>query len=359
MRALLLVFLATFAAATPAAEFYGMLRARDLSPFGFLRLDMRPAHAVSAEPGSWTVETEYAYQNSWALSPGVEDYLVNLESTGRRHLGEAELAAIRDLPGENYLVDLEMASVDVRVHYNFTSRLSAYAILSGVSYEGGFMDGTIESFHDALGFSSFGRPALARNDVNLVYDLKSASYARLGDSPSSGGLLDPTIGVRYAGIELGARWNLSIEAAAKIAAGGERALLSTGHTDVGVQVAAQYRGRRQAFYIDAAAVHFAGGDFPVTQGSQIVPTLILGYEYALTANTNLNLQAYASRSVYSRAQTDLRDLLADKYQLTAGFRHRIDDVVVTFGLTENVQNLNNTPDIGFQLGFVWLPGRSF
>ena len=28
--------------------YYGLLRARDLTPFGFLRLDMRPAHAVSS-----------------------------------------------------------------------------------------------------------------------------------------------------------------------------------------------------------------------------------------------------------------------------------------------------------------------
>jgi hypothetical protein len=24
-------------------------------------------------------------------------------------------------------------------------------------------------------------------------------------------------------------------------------------------------------------------------------------------------------------------------------------------VTENLQNLNNTPDIGFQLGFAWVP----
>jgi hypothetical protein len=33
-------------------DFYGLLRSRDLTPFGFLRLDMRPAHAVAIEPGS-------------------------------------------------------------------------------------------------------------------------------------------------------------------------------------------------------------------------------------------------------------------------------------------------------------------
>jgi hypothetical protein len=353
-RAVLMVLLAMFAASAPAAEFYGMLRARDLSPFGFLRLDLRPAHAVPGEAGSWSVEADYAFQNSWALSPNVERYLTGLEAQGRRTLGDADVAAIRDLPGENYLVDLEMAQLDLTVHYNFSSRLSAYLILSGVSYDGGFLDTTIESFHDTFGFSSFGRGAVARNGVNLVYDLKSASYARLGAAPSSGGVLDPTIGLRYSGLELG-RWSVSVEAAAKPALGGERALLSTGRTDIGVQAVAQYRARRHAFYLDVAAVHFAGGEFPVPQDEQIVPTLILGYEYVLTRNTNVNLQAYASRSVYSRNQTDLRDLLADKYQVTAGVRHRVRAVVVTFGITENVQNLNNTPDIGFQLGAVWLP----
>lgn len=61
---------------SPAAHaedgpFYGLLRARDLTPFGFLRLDMRPAHAVTIEPGSWAIEAELGYQNTWALSPEV------------------------------------------------------------------------------------------------------------------------------------------------------------------------------------------------------------------------------------------------------------------------------------------------
>ena len=89
--------------------------------------------------------------------------------------------------------------------------------------------------------------------------------------------------------------------------------------------------------------------------AQVVPTLILGYEYALTPNTNLNIQSYASTSMYSHRDTDLEELLGNKYQITAGFRHRRDDVVVSFGITENVQNINNTPDIGFQFGVAWLP----
>ena len=353
-RILLLALLAAFAIPASAADFYGMLRARDLTPFGFLRLDMRPAHAVSIEPGSWVLETEFDYQNTWALSPEVEKYLNGLESTGRRHLGRQELADIRALPGENYLVDLEMSTVDVTLHYKFSPHVAGYLIMSGVSYEGGFMDDTIERFHDSAGFHTFGRPAVARNDVNLIYDLKSAQYSSLGSAPSHGGLLDPTIGLRY-GTALGGRWRMSVEGAAKIAVAGKRTLLSTGRSDAGLQVAVQYRGNRQAFYANVAGVYYAGGDFPVKQDAQVVPTVVLGYEYALTANTNINLQAYASKSVYSHSETDLQELLDNKYQVTAGFRHRMSDMIVTFGITENVQNINNTPDIGFQLGVAWVP----
>ena len=54
--------------------------------------------------------------------------------------------------------------------------------------------------------------------------------------------------------------------------------------------------------------------------------------------------------MYTTEQTDLDELLSDKFQLSLGFRHRFDCCVVSFAATENLQNLNNTPDVGFQLG---------
>ena len=94
---------------------------------------------------------------------------------------------------------------------------------------------------------------------------------------------------------------------------------------------------------------------PVPHDAKVVPTIVIGWERQLTAHTNLNLQGYASQSVYTRDQTDLDELLDDKYQLSVGIRHRFECCLVTFGVTENLQNLNNTPDIGFQFGFAWVP----
>ena len=350
-----------FAAGAPAAmaapsQYYGLLRSRDLTTFGFLRLDMRPAYAVSIEPGTWALETELGYQNTWALSEQVEKYLTSLEPTGRRDLGPAEYAAIQALPGENYLLDLESAAFDLTFHYKFSRHWTGYAIVSAVSYQGGFLDSTIEGFHDAFGFSTFGRLAVKRNDVNLVYDLKNAQLASFG-SPTDGGFTDPTLGVRYTGFDMPEKWALSIEAAVKIPVAGERELLSTGKTDVGVQMSLQRFYDHHALYLNLAGVYYAGSDFPVPQDSTFVPTLVFGYERALTDRTNLNLQGYVSTSVYSREQTDLDELLSEKYQLTLGFRHRFDRVLFSFGITENLQNFNNTPDVGIQLGIAYIPAR--
>jgi hypothetical protein len=353
------LYLVAFGAAVEAHEgsFYGPLRSRDLSPFGFLRLDMRPAHAVSIEPGSWAFETEFDYQNTWALSHEVEKYLVGLESSGRRTLGAAEMHAIEDLSGENYLLDLETATLDVTAHYKLSANWALYGIISAISYQGGFLDSTIEKFHKALGFSSFGRPAVARNQATLIYDLKGAKLA-LFEKPTDGGLTDPTVGVRYAGIRFSPNWRLTLESAAKIPVAGRRPLLSTGRADFGVQASLQRLGTRHAFYANTAAVYYAGTTMPVPHESQIVPTVILGYEFKWTGRTNLNAQVYVSNSVYGHEQTDLDELLGMKYEYSLGVRHRRENWLYTFGITENVQNVNNTPDIGFQVGVAWIPHRS-
>jgi hypothetical protein len=353
---LVLLFMTVAGAAhAENGRFYGMLRERDLTPFGFLRLDMRPAHAIAIEPESFAFEAELGYQNTWALSRNVETYLNGLEEQGvRREIGPEEIQAILDLPGENYLLDLESATLDLTMHYKISSQWSAYAILTAVSYHGGFMDSGIEKFHETLGFSTFGRHAVARNETNLIYDLKGAQVVLL-DAPQTSGFMDPTFGLRYAGFALPGRWQMSVEAAVKVPLEGERLLLSTGRTDYGMQASVRRLGRKNALHIDFAAVYYAGEDIPSPHDAQVIPTLVVGWERQVSARTNLNLQGYASRSVYRREQTDLAELLSEKFQLSLGVRHRFDCCLVSFAVTENLQNLNNTPDIGFQLGFGWVP----
>jgi hypothetical protein len=340
------------AAGADESDYFGLLRARDLTPFGFLRLDMRPTHARVAPEGGWGLEMELGYQNTWALSPEVERYLGTLE--GRREIGPAEVAAIRALPGENYLADFELGLLDATLQYKFSSQWGAYVVISAVHYGGGFLDGTIEKFHDTFGFSDFGRPAVVKNGTSYILDLKN-SQAAIFEAPTSYGLLDPTLGMRYSGISLGKDWKVVVEAAAKVPVRGRKDLLSTGRTDYGAQVTLQNFYNHHAWYVAGSAVYYAGSPNLAPNDSKVIPTLVVGYERELTQNTHAILQAYVSPSVYSHRDTDLDELLATKYQASLGVYHRIGAGLISFAITENLQNLNNTPDIGFQLGFAFSP----
>jgi uncharacterized protein DUF3187 len=352
----IIAFLAAAACIHPAAaaenDYLGLLRARDLTTFGFLRLDMRPAHAIHAPKGTWAIETELAHQNTWALSSGARDYLDSLPD--RRPLGPEEVDAILALPGENYVFDMELAELDVTFHYKFADRWGGYLVLSGVHYSGGFLDGAIESFHDMMGFDDNARPAVRRDDVNLIADLKNANMA-FTSAPTSGGMLDPTIGIRYSSDRQVRGWSYVLEAAVKPAWRGKKDFISTGKTDYGVQATLQRFGDQHAWYVSASAVYYDGKTSATPTPAQVVPTLVVGYERHLNAKTHLILQGYASDSVYSHKETDINSLLDPKYQLSLGIYRRMGRGVMSFAFTENLQNFNNTPDVALQLGWAYSP----
>ena len=55
----------------------------------------------------------------------------------------------------------------------------------------------------------------------------------------------------------------------------------------------------------------------------------------------------------------LDELLGLKYQLSLGFYRRIGRAVLSFAITENLQNFNNTPDVGVQIGFAYSPALGY
>jgi Protein of unknown function (DUF3187) len=335
-------------------QHFGLLRGRDLTPFGFLRLDMRPAHAYVSKAGQWAFSLDLGYQNTWAVGGAADPYLEAL--SGRRELSPADWNAIR-AGGEAFLVDLELAQLDATLSYWVTDRLSVYLIASGVRYQGGFLDSTIESFHERTGLGDFQRDTSARDDVNILVNLKRAR-AEFYEAPVRDGLLDPTIGIRYTLARVPDPWNVIVEFAAKVPLedGGPRPLLSTGVTDWGSQLTVEYARGRNAYYLSSAVVR-TGGTTPVETSRRWLPSAIVGYERALTRNASLIIQGQAARSPYAAEDTDLLELRRDKFQVAVGLRLRAARAVWSLAITENLQNLDNTPDVGLQFGFVLTPRR--
>ncbi len=337
-------------ASSPAAEepwtHIGLLRVRDLTPFGILRLDFLPAHAVTATPGTWALEANLSYQNTYVLSENVADYLEARGGGGRVELTQADVEALRALGEEAYLVDLELGLVDLTAHYRFTRHWGGYLTVPVMVFRDGYLDSAIESFHDQFGFSTAHRDLVERNRFQVVVAAQGASLAIL--EPPDDGVGDPVFGVRYSRFAEPERWNLILEGAMKVAWRHDRPFLSSGKSDAGVQLSWQRFFERQAFYVTTSAVYFSGSDNQVTPDlEEVIPTVVLGWERRLTRHTNLIAQLYASPSVVSDSTID--ELTADKYLASFGLQSRRGRWFYRFALTENLQNFSNTPDVGLTL----------
>lgn len=331
----------------------GLLRGRDLTPFGLLRLDMLPAHTADAEEGAWTFELQYAYQNTFVMSENVRDYLES-RNAGRRPLSAEDAAAIVDLPGDAYYVDGEVGLADLIIQRRLSNYWSAYLTVPYIHYAKGALDSTIESFHDTFGFSQQGRDLVARDRFQIVYDVGDVRLAQLDQT--EGGFGDPVFGIRYSLPQPRFGWDVVVELAAKIAVDGERFLLSTGENDYGAQLTLQRRlgsTGRHAVYLSGSAVYYASGPEVPGDESQVIPTLIAGYSYGLTRSTSLILQGYASRSVIQNSELD--ELTGDKFQLSLGIQSRGSNLLWSLAITENITNYENTPDVGVQIGLAYMP----
>lgn len=332
----------------------GLLRGRDMSPFGLLRLDMLPAHTADAEAGTWTFELQYAYQNTYVLSDNVRDYLQQ-RNLGRVPLRTEDAAEILALPGDAYYIDGEVGLADLIVQRRLNDYWSAYVTVPYIHYGKGAFDSTIESFHDTFGFSQQGREFVARDRFQIVYGIGDVRFALL-NRDTEGGFGDPVFGVRYSLPQPRFGWDMVVEVATKIAVDGERFLLSTGKHDYGGQLTLQRRlgnTGRHAVYLSGSAVYYAGGPEIPGDEAQIIPTVLAGYSFGVTPRTSLILQGYASRSVIEN--TVLEELKEDKFLLSLGVQSRSDDTLWSIAVTENVSNFNNTPDIGVQVGFAYMP----
>jgi Protein of unknown function (DUF3187) len=333
----------------------GLMRVRDMTPFGLNRLDMLPAHAVKATPGTFAFEFNLSYQNTWAISNNVKDYL-EARGVERGEITGADVANILALPGDSYLVDGEFGLLDLTLHHRLSRHWGLYATIPFYFFDGGFLDSTIESFHDTVGFSNAGREFVMRDSFTGIANLRSTATQIVITEKPDNDFGDPVLGARYSLKDVPQAWNMIFEAAVKVPRSDEERLVSTGEADYGVQVSSQWFFDRNALYLTLAGVYYASPDAGLAPDTWI-PTVIGGWEMRVTEHLNFILQVYASRSTVQ--ETNLDELSADKLQATLGLQWLYRGAVLRFGITENLANFSNTPDVGLTLsvGKVFFGGK--
>lgn len=345
-------FIATLAlpraALAEGPQWLGLMRVRDMTPFGLPRLDFLPAHAVVAPEGSFAFELTFTHQNTWALSDNVLEYLES-RGTGRTDLTQTDVDAILALPGDAYLVDGEFGLVDLTLHFKISSHVGLYATIPYYIFEDGYLDSGIENFHDAFGFSDAGRSLVTRDQWHTIAKLERTTLV-LNEAPKSD-LGDPVFGVRYSLFDHPGKWNLVVESAVKVPRADEEIMISTGEYDYGMQLSLQRFFKRNALYASMSGVYFDSPDSALADDHWI-PTVVVGWEARLSQHTAMVLQLYGSQSAVR--ETNLEELTADKWQATLGIQWLLERFVLRFGVTENISSFNNTPDVGLSLSFGYI-----
>ncbi len=328
----------------------GPLHTRDMTPFGLLVLDMFPSYTPEMEKG-WTVEVGLQAANNWLPSESALEYLEG-RSDPRAPLDEADAQALLALGEDVFFVDSGIQLLTASFYYAFNQRWAAYVTLPALFFNGGSLDGSIEGFHKKFAFSSQGRDLMARDRFAAVVNIQGQQVSAIA-APTDGGIADPVLGARRSFVR--GNWGLVVEGAVKLSFAEEEKSLSTGSEDFGLQLMAQRRFRRHGFYFGASHVWVGGYRSLERVAAESIFGAIVAWEWAATARGSFHAQLYARQSAIQESSDP--DITAEKFQVSLGWRWRQPRTVYSIALTENMETMNNTPDIGLHLSVAWLSGR--
>lgn len=333
-------------------------RIRDLTVPNFLLLGFLPRPGAQLGEGRWAAEVHYSVVNDFQVSTAVEDYLEQSRPAGeRRPLDLTDVAALESLPeGDAFYIDGEFGLLNVVGTYGVTEYLDVSLELNYLTYGGGEMDSFIEEFHDTFGLGQQGRNFVEQDRFQIVIGPGDGETGLvLLEKPSSGGLGDPIVRLRYAipGDPDGWRTNVGLGLKAPVA--DEERFLSSGNWDVGLTVTTDRRWDKLGLILGANLVSV--GDFVQVSGS--TDQLLLSAEMALMRTLGDSgrwvglLQINTGENIFSDlGGSELGELAI---QGTIGVKRKSRSGIWGFAVTENILNQDSTVDVGGHLSW----GRIF
>lgn len=186
--------------------------------------------------------------------------------------------------------------------------------------------------------------------VQVVLGRDSGQDIVMLERPSSGGLSDPTLFLRYALPGFKHEWHSNIEIGIKAPLMSEDNFLSTGSWDVGFQLTLDRQFIRDSLIVNLGTV-FPGKFKQTNFQPPNLPFVNISWLHRFKRwnNTRSFVQTLFAEHPYRELiDSDLSKL---EFQITAGLKWDTTMGIIGLGLTENILNFDNTPDFGIH--FTW------
>lgn len=331
------------------------LRIPDLTFPSFLVLDMAAMPAAPLGQGNWALELNSSLVNNYQVSPAAEDYLRDARGGARRRLDASDVEGILALPdGDAFFIDAEFVYTNLAFHYGVTDRLDLGIRVNHIAYGTGQLDGSIFDFHEQFDFGQQGRTLVPDHLFQVVLGAEGLTPIVALDRPSAGGLGDPSLVFRYAFSRRPSGWRFGISGGVKAPLADVDDVLSTGSWDAGLQLNFDKRWRRTALIANLGVV--APGTYEQNEfDPPVLPSFRLSVIRKVKA-VRLMLQTLVAEHPFREViDSDLTEL---EFQLTFGVKWNTSIGVFGLGLTENLLNHDNTPDIGLHFSWGYLAMRN-
>jgi len=317
---------------------------------GFLRLT--PAAPRQLEPGEWELSVVAGVGNDFAQSGAVEEFLGSVSD--RQLMTVETLRTIEPTPGADglYRIDLEYYTTTLSVARGFRSGARVDVSVPILDIEGGSLDRTIEGFHDLFGLDQAGRTKVPRRQTAIY--LRSSDMELILDEEVGKSLGDARVTLSYPLRPRLGLAGLSFRGTVKLPTGSDRALVSSGSLDVGLQLLGEVALGRSRTYTSLGAIYL-GEHSTLALDDQWVFSGSLGWERPMKKRWNLVSQLSIATSPYS--DLGLPELDPASIEVTIGARLPLKHGQFFFGVTENVLHFNNSSDIGISFGLSHSIGR--
>jgi len=346
-----LIGMAAGIAAAAGAQDLGLVAARNQFPLDQLVLEPTPEGAGTVGRGRLRLSVSVDWSNTFVMSPEVEDWL-RARQPGRRPLTLAETRAIEDAhPGADlYFIDGEVTRWNLRASYGLSDVLQVTLNTAVLARGGGFGDATIESFHDLLDIGNAHRERLPQNQFQVYFHTKDHTFYRRG-APSTTVLSDTGIGLKLRSRSRWHGWMAALSATVKVPTGDEDEFGGSGNWDSQVMGYASRPLGPGTLHLNLAYTFLGGMDAPVGLDVDNTITGIAGYEiWSPHHRVNWVLQVTLATSPYrdttESALSDAAYLVLVGARLPVGSQGHL-----TFALTENVFNYDDSTDIALHVGF--------
>lgn len=328
------------------------LRVRDYTFPSFLVFGFAPMPSAALGRGNYAFELHGSIINDFQASDSVEEYLAATRGENDpRPLGATDVAAILSFPeGEAFYIDGEYEFADFAFFYGLTDRLDLGIQASALAYTKGRLDSSIFDFHNRFGFGQQGRNYVADRQFQIVFGAGDLPPIVNLDGAGQRGFGDPALLLRYAFPSRSNGWQYGISAGIKPPLASSEKFLSSGGWDYGIQLVADRRFERNALIVNISAVK-PGTFEQIDLDLPLLPSLNVSFIHLFRRfpRTRIMLQALIAEHPF-RDLVD-SDLSALETQLTLAVKWNTPAGVIGLGLTENLFNMDNTPDIGLHLSW--------